>query len=315
MNSSSNQTHTLIVGFGSIGKRHKHILSNLGHDIAVVTKQDLAIEQRFVSCEQALNHYSPDYVVVANETYRHKAVLDTLHNLGYRGGLLVEKPLFDCVQPVPRYEFRFLNVAYQLRFHPHLAKLREELAGQKLINFVSYVGQYLPNWRPGTDYRSSYSAKKEQGGGVLADLSHELDYALWLLHGWSAVAARGGKYSDLHISSDDCFSLMIETPRCPVVCVHLSYLDRAPRRDITVNTTDTTYHVDLINGTFSKNGKVDHVNLDRNQTYQAMHQAVLGGVSKSPHEPYPCNLDEASDVISLMDAARQSATSYGWARK
>ena len=125
---------------------------------------------------------------------------------GYAGRVLVEKPLFGRSLSVPLNSFQSLSVAYNLRFHPLIQRLQDLLVGETVISVQAYVGQYLPDWRPDTDYRYSYSAKVAEGGGALRDLSHELDYLGWLFGAWSAVTAFGGHLSLLEIDSDDLFN-------------------------------------------------------------------------------------------------------------
>ena len=99
-----------------------------------------------------------------------------------------------------------------------------------------YAGQYLPHWRPNIDYRDSYSSKKSQGGGVLLDLSHEIDYLNWLLDGTEEVMAVGGKLSALEIDSDDLYQISLKTKKCDLVQVELNYIDKVLRRYIIINT-------------------------------------------------------------------------------
>jgi len=103
-----------------------------------------------------------------------------LNESGYSGKLLIEKPVFLEPCPIPQSGFEKVFVAYNLRFHPVIQKLHEFVKGKEVYSIQAYVGQYLPDWRPGTDYSKCYSASKAQGGGVLRDLSHELDYINWI---------------------------------------------------------------------------------------------------------------------------------------
>src|SRR5690606_29956228 len=100
-----------------------------------------------------------------------------------------EKPLSDSLESFARAGEVLLEnsakieVAYNLRFMPSAIRLKELLTEQIVgrIHSVSIeVGQYLPDWRPATDYRKNVSACKKLGGGVLLELSHELDYLTWL---------------------------------------------------------------------------------------------------------------------------------------
>lgn len=297
----------LVIGYGSIGKRHEAVLSGLGLSTAICSRRVIDHPRSYQSLELALNDFAPDYVVVANRTSEHLGTLHALKSLGYAGRILVEKPLFSELDDVPEGMENAIRVGYNLRFHPILLRLRDLLQGQDICTFQAYVGQYLPTWRPGTDYRDSYSARADQGGGALLDLSHDIDYTTWLLGGWSRVTATGGKTSALEISSDDAFSLLLDTPRCPVVHVHVNYLDRAARREIVVNTATHTYVADLVGNRILINGAADVHLVERNETYAALHLDAMGQGSG-----LCCTASQGMALMRLLDAARRASLEHVW---
>jgi predicted dehydrogenase len=297
----------LVVGYGSIGARHARLLAELGCDVAVVSAREVAFPQRYPSLARGWSEHQPDYVVLANATDRHHATMSELAALGHTGDVLVEKPIFDRVVPVPSHAFRQTRVAYNLRFHPVVMALREELVGQAILSVHAYVGQYLPSWRPDTDYRESYSAHADQGGGALLDLSHDLDYLGWVAGGWQRVAAIGGRMSTLEITSDDVFSLLYESERCRAIGVQLNYLDRLGRRRIIVNTADHTYEADLVRGLLYVDREERRFEVERDTSYKAMHAAMLAGAADQA-----CSLEEGLATLALCDAAREAALSGHW---
>jgi predicted dehydrogenase len=297
----------LVVGYGSIGARHARILGELGCHTAVVSQRDVPFPLVFKSIQHALDQHIPGYVVIANATDQHYTCLETIAGLGYRGKVLVEKPIFDALQPVPAHSFSQVGVAYNLRFHPIIQMLKSVLKGETVITVQAYVGQYLPDWRPGTDYRSSYSADSARGGGVLRDLSHELDYLGWLFGPCLRVAALGGHMSSLEINSDDTFSMLLSTARCPIVSVQLNYLDRNARRVIVVSTNNHTYEADLIRETFTVDREITTVPIDRDGTYRTMHDSVLRGAVEDV-----CSVDEGLATLRLIDAATLAARQLEW---
>jgi predicted dehydrogenase len=300
----------LIVGFGSIGERHARLLSELKCDVAVVSMREVSFSKRFNTLQQGLLVHQPTLVVVANATASHYSTLCELAQIGYFGDVLIEKPLFDFAKQLPSHNFRQLRVAYNLRFHPVVVSLHALLAEQSVISIQAYVGQYLPTWRPRIDYRLCYSAHADQGGGALLDLSHDLDYISWLVGRWRRVAAIGGHKSKLEITSDDVFSLLYESDRCPVIGVQLNYLDRIGRRRIIVNTVDHTYEADLFNNTLRSDGEEQHFPIERDTTYRAMHVAMLSG------EPAQTStVHEALYTLTLCDSARDAAVSGHWIQR
>lgn len=301
--------NVLVIGYGSIGQRHARILSELGHQVAAVSKRSIDLTPCYSELFYALSEWQPGYVVVANRTSEHLQTMESLAEHGFQGRVLIEKPLFDHSSAIPRHSFSLAAVAYNLRCHPLLTKLKSLLDDSvHIVSASIHAGSYLPEWRPNTDYRQSYSAKKDQGGGVLRDLSHELDYALWLFGPWQRLTASGGHLSSLEIDSDDAYTLLMETSRCPLVSIHMNYLDRLPRREIIVNTDRHTIQVDLINNTIKIDGVVrESATVARDDTYRAEHQAMLLGNTEML-----CTLNEAMETLATIDAAERASVSHTW---
>jgi predicted dehydrogenase len=185
--------------------------------------------------------------------------------------------------------------------------LADAIAGDTLVSIHAYCGQYLPHWRPGTDFRKSYSADADRGGGVLRDLSHELDYLMWLCGPWRRVAAIGGRLSDLDIASDDCWALLLELERCPAVSLQINYLDRSGRRQIVINSQTHTYCADLVLGTLTRDGETQTFAVDRDQSYRAQHMAVLGGEAGRL-----CTLSQGERIMALIEAIERAAHLKTW---
>lgn len=297
-------TRALVIGNGSIGRRHARLLAQAGCDVAVVTRRPGEGQRCHADIAEGLAAEQPDYVVIANETARHHEALAALTTYGYAGIVLIEKPLFDKPRAVPRHGFRHAAVAYNLRFHPVLMELARRLDGHRVLSVEAYVGQWLPDWRPGTDYRTSYSADPARGGGVLRDLSHELDTIAWLFGPWSRVAALGGKCSDLEIATDDLWTVLIEMESGAAVTLQLNYLDRPGRRRMLVITSQSTFVADLSAGTLTENGATAEFKVARDHTYEAEHGAMIAGGAGRP-----CSLEEGLDVLATVAAIERAAAS------
>jgi predicted dehydrogenase len=298
--------NVLVIGYGSIGARHARLLTERGCNTAIASARPVDFPTRFADLTRALDTHRPEYVVIANETHLHHDTLSKLRRLGYNGKTLVEKPVFHrylTVEPPVQTTF----VAYNLRFHPILQRLRALLRSEQALSVQVYAGQYLPDWRPATDYRSCYSASAERGGGVIRDLSHELDYVTWMFGCWERVSALGGQLSSLQVSSDDVFALLLVTRACPIVTVHLNYVDRAGRRSIIVNTNHHTFAADLVAGTLTIDRDVEVIATERDNTYRSLHEAALIG-----NETDLCSLAEGLETMRLIDAAEQAALHRKW---
>ena len=293
---------TLVIGYGSIGLRHANILTELCCQVSVVSEREIDFSPRYKSVQYAIESENPEYVVIANKTSDHYDTFSKLIKGGFRGIVLIEKPLFCNLREIPDNDFEEVFVAYNMRFHPLLQKLNDFLTTEKIISVQAYVGQYLPKWRPQQDYRLNYSAKKEEGGGVLRDLSHELDYLNWICSGWKSVTATGGHYSHLEINSDDVFAIMIKTQNCPIVTVQMNYLDRISHREVLVNTDKHTVKVDFIKGTFQVDSKIEKIKVERDDTYLAQHLSILNRSLENL-----CTLEQGIDVMEMIQAIENSA--------
>ena len=293
----------LVIGFGSIGQRHARVLAGLGLDVAVVSRRPVDHPRVYADVVQALTEWRPGYVVVASRTAEHAHDLDLLAGLGFDGVVMMEKPLFDHVHPLPTHRFARAYVGFNLRFHPVITAFRQRLAGLDPVALHVCCGSYLPDWRPQADYRKGYSAIKAEGGGVLRDLSHEIDYTLWFLGGWTSLTAAGGHLSGLEIDSDDAFALILRTPKVDLATITLDYLDTRPRRQILALTNSGSLKADVVAGTLEWCGEVvECFTVARDDTYVAMHHAVLEN-----DETTLCTLAEGAEVTTVIDAVEAAA--------
>jgi predicted dehydrogenase len=295
--------NAVVVGLGSIGQRHVRVLRELGHAVATVSRRSGGDH---VSIADALHETRPEYAVIATETSGHAEALGELTAAGFRGTVLVEKPIFSHVGPVPDYPFAHLSVGYNLRFHPVVTALAERLRGRQAITVSAYVGQDIRDWRPGRDHRNTASATIAAGGGVLRDLSHELDYLLWLFGPWRRVAALGGSSGARQLEVDDHINLLLEMQGSQAVQVHMDYLDRPGLRKIRVNLEDETIEADVAGGRLTVNGAVTEYSIERDQSYRDMHAAAVKG------SPPVCSLSEGLAVMDLIDASERALHSRTW---
>lgn len=289
----------LIIGYGSIGKRHCEVLETLVQidEICLVTSQDVAGKVCYKNLEEVSNLDKFDYFVIATPTFLHLENLKFIDERVSGKIILCEKPLFE-----KKYNFTPKNnkifVGYVLRFYPLLQKLKEFLKNEKILYLNANCGQHLPSWRSG-DYRKCYSASKEKGGGVLLDLSHELDYAMWLCGKFASIQSFQGKISNLEITSDDLCMVFGRTKMDAIANVSIDYLSHITHRSLRVECEGSTYELDFIAGTLTKQDSSKQVfnmpNLARNEMFLAMHKDVLG------EQKYICSFDEGLDVMDAID--------------
>jgi predicted dehydrogenase len=221
-----------VVGLGAAGRRHARILRELGHDVVAVRR--FPGEGEVASLDDA---GGIDAVVVATPTAAHREPLLWAVERGVHA--YVEKPLAEAStglsELLDRADERGIVVAtgYNLRFHPALetvaAAIRDGAIGRLLSQRLE-AGQYLPDWHPEEDYRASYAARRELGGGALLTLSHELDLALWIAGDVVDVHGTTASVSALEIDVDDVAEVVLRHARGAVSSVHLDLLDRSYNR-------------------------------------------------------------------------------------
>ena len=303
---SGNSVNVAVVGAGSIGSRHQRILKQLGHKVSVVSAN--SPDADFRSMSDALERESFDYVVIASQTSQHVIDLSALIKNRFNGRVLIEKPLFEKLHTLEDNNFSFAAVGYNLRFHPAIVWLKDTLPKLgKLSSANFYVGQYLPTWRPDSDYRKSSSARDISGGGVLRDLSHELDLVQYLFGDWQQLTAVGGKFSDLEIATDDTFSILMTSTKCNAISVQLNYVDRIKQRYITINGNNGTVSIDLISNTAKFSDLDVKFSVNADDTYVAQHLAVISNDSQNT-----CSLSEALKVVETIQAIEKSAEKLKW---
>ena len=239
----------LVVGAGSVGSRHIRNLLALGAQVSVYRyRQHSNARLRelgegirvFQSLEEALSS-DVKAVVVANRTDQHVAVALAAAERGLH--LFIEKPLSHSMEGVERLLMLVgernlvVEVGCMMRFHPNLLWIRNALR-DRLIGDVYFaravVGQYLPDWRPGQDYRLSYSARVDQGGGAVLDLVHEPDYLTWWFGDVEEVAALLGHVSKLEITSEDVAQILLLFRSGVMAEVHVDYVRPTYRRSVEV---------------------------------------------------------------------------------
>ncbi len=300
----------LIYGCGSIGLRHLQIVSALGADIYCISSQKQLPYLVFSDVHSVPMHVPYDCAIVATPTAVHCSHLLELSQLPINT-ILVEKPLLsslkECEKLWSNVNTQNIYVAYNLRFHPAIQKMRTILAHEKILALQLHVGQYLPSWRPQQNYVQSYSAQKALGGGALRDLSHELDLACLLAGKWKRVAALGGKLSSLSIDSEDCVTLVAEHENCPQVSIHVDYLQTPARREIVAVLENGSIYFDLIQNTLTWNTEREAFTVQRNTTYEAQMKDVLFNAAQNC-----CTFNEGIEVVSYIDAIERAITLKEW---
>jgi len=251
----------LIVGLGSIGQRHmrnlRAVLGDgaefLAYRVRGLTREitpDLSVRagsnveetygvRVFRDMDAALRE-RPDCAFVCNPSSLHLPAAMAAAQAGCH--LFVEKPLShslegiaDLIAEVDR-QGTVGYVACQLRFHPCLRRVRDLLEARavgRMLAVRAQAGEYLPAWHAYEDYRGTYAARRDLGGGVILTQIHEMDYLYWLFGMPRRIVAMGGHLSGLEIDVEDVASILMEfAPDGRTLPVHLQadYIQRPGNR-------------------------------------------------------------------------------------
>ena len=240
----------LMVGTGSIGRRHMASLRHLVPDVQFDVLREhgrsrettgLGEVEVVGSLDEGLAR-QPHIMVVANPSSMHLQPLLAAID----GGIpfYAEKPVVSTLDDLNLLQSRVARgglppnvVGCNLRFLPSLIAFKALVDKGRLGNLVRAdfeAGQWLPDWRPNQDYRLGYSAKHSQGGGVLLDLIHEVDAALWLLDDFEHVTGYAAHASALEIDTDDCAGILMARTGGPITSVRVDYVSRKPVRRYTL---------------------------------------------------------------------------------
>ena len=251
-----------MLGAGSAGSRHARLLAAAGAKV-IVTDPDGERARAVTDAADTLPYEGVlartgefEGVVLASPTSAHEEqALEVLAGAGRGTKVLVEKPLALTAAGARRVAEAAgdrVMVGYNLRLHHPVERLmgvvHDGMVG-RVLHARLWFGSYLPDWRPGVDYRATYSARAELGGGVLFDAIHELDLLVWLVGtDVRAIAGVVERVGDLEIDVDDLAVGTFRTADGAVAVVTLDYLSRAYRRGIEVVGTDGTARLDWARG-------------------------------------------------------------------
>lgn len=330
----------LIAGLGSIGQRHlrnlRELLGNgveiLAHrvrgDRHVITEQMTLspgedLEEKygirvFTRLDEALREH-PDAVLVCNPTSEHAATAIAALEAGCH--VLIEKPLshdYDQVEQIIELADRRRLVAavgFQLRCHPALQRARQLLESGAIgrpRSVRAEMGEYLPDSHPYEDYRTSYAARADLGGGVILCYSHEFDYLCWLFGAPTRVMTTGGRLGTLEIDVEDTALTLFECNVDGAVVVgqlHQSFLQRPASRTCEIIGDRGTIRLDFRASTIDVDGHdVAHESTtyacQRNQLFRDELQNFLAALAGRPAPLVTAR--EAATSLRMALASKQS---------
>jgi predicted dehydrogenase len=238
----------LVVGRGNIAHRHirflRETIPGLEVDVWLPHRSpcipDPAFDQTFFG-EAPDFGGSVDMAIIAGPASTHITCATYLAHA--RIPLFIEKPLalsLHGIEPLHKLisqENLAVLVGYNFRFYEpfgHIKKLLDSGLLGKVLNVRAEVGKYLPDWRPGMDYRLTATASMERSGGLFFELSHEFDYLYWMLGDIAEVSATAIKSGILELDFVDCAEILLKFKSGCIGSVHMDLIDRAGGRRLRI---------------------------------------------------------------------------------
>lgn len=321
----------LIAGLGSIGRRHLRLLREILPNADIRVLRQSSVEENIFGVNGCFNQigdavaFSPQLAIISNPAPFHLDTANALVNVGAH--LLVEKPISTSTKNVEQLirvcddKSLVLQVGYNLRFLDTLQKLRQEVQ-QAAIGEIYAIhhdtGQYLPDWRPGAEYQNSVSARADLGGGVLLELSHELDMLRWVFGDVSWMSGWVGRLGPLELDVEDSVLLNMGLEGGQVVQLSMDFLRRHPTRVCTVIGSEGSLKWDATEGKLTRftpdTGQWKEVmsdNAARDASYKAQLIALLTAIREGKPNLVAASGRDGLAVLALVEAARRSADQSG----
>lgn len=306
--------HILILGSGSVGKRHMKNFASLDCEISAMDPRkdrmeeagkEIDIKNKFLTSEEALKSGQKfDAAVVASPPKFH--IDQTIELLKNDLPVLLEKPLAKTLEEAERLsnyltsKFPPLVLGYTYRWWPSLAEMRSKILAHgigKPLHATFRMSAHLADWHPWERYQDFFMASKDLGGGALLDESHWLDLMIWFFGMPEKVFADIGKISDLEIDTDDNVDMLVSYKNGFRVSLHLDLYGRPHQKSITIVGEKGS----LVWGF--------ETDLDRNIMFMNLARDFLSVIDEKLKSL--CGIDDGLNVLKIIEAARKSSASCG----
>ena len=327
----------LLVGLGSIGQRHLQVVRTAMPQAKIMVLRHSAVSGNAARADFTTSSFSdvqefqPQFAVLANPASLHAEMARPLLAMGCH--LLIEKPLAtnptdgQAIYAAAQVNSCTVQVGYNLRYLPSLQFFRDQIHQGcigRVLSIHCEVGQNLEFWRAAVDYRQTVSARRALGGGVLLELSHELDYLAWIFGRIDWVGAWLGRQSDLEIDVEDSAHLVLGfqggDAAPPVASVSLDFIRHdTTRRCVAIGETGSLSW-DAVKGAveacFKGNAEwqvMRQSNPERDCSYTAQWHGFLAVAAHSngQQDPVAADIEQALHVLDVVEAARNSCDQHG----
>ena len=295
----------LIIGSGSIAKKHQKVLNNISNNIKLLIIPTRKINQYKQKDFNGLINFDPEYILVCSPSTYHYKHFQLIEKFFKRKTVLIEKPLFSNYRKLKNKFKNQYFIGYNLRFHPIIKFVKNYIKGKKIYFAKVYCSSYLPNWRKEKNYSNTVTSNKNLGGGVLLELSHELDYLLWIFKKIKILNVVNKKVSDLKINTDDILSLNGMAVGKTLINLTINFFSRIQNREIFIDGKNFSLHanilknsITLIEGKKKKNLKFKKFNMQK--TYTNENLSIINRNFRDI-----CTIKEGIDLLKLISKIKK----------
>lgn len=302
----------IFFGLGSIGQRHaKILLKDYKHNLYAFRSgintipNKLGIQQ--LNSWNEVSDLKPDVAFITNPTALHIETATKCAEIGCK--LFIEKPIgkdvngLDGLINIVKKKNLVTYVAYNLHLHPVIKIIKEYLDREKPLYARVVCTSFLPSWRPNTDYLKSYSANVSMGGGVILDLSHELDYVNYLFGGIKKITGNFAKLGNVTVDAEDYADMLVVSGNISLN-IHLDFLSQLKQRYIQIDFNRLTVLGDLINSEIKEyEGEIMKTSLKlKYKPGQEYEEQIKYFFDNIDNPKMMNNLEEASDLFRKIIA-------------
>ena len=302
----------LVIGYGSIGKKHFKILKSLNkfRSIKIHSSHKRHLRNNLKSIDDIVS-YDPDYVVIANDTSKHLNYLIELDKSMSGKKFYVEKPI--GLLPTNHIPKNNVVIGYNLRFHPIIKYLKSKIFKNiSKLDCNSFIEikctSFLPNWRKNNKYKNIQSASKSRSGGLLYELSHELDYATYLFGNLTNKKSIFRNISNRYITTENFYFGVFKTKFFNNLNVTLSINDKFSERYIKFINEEISFKADFLTNTINfykqRKFKRDFI-LEQDYLYKKPHIEFIDDNFNNF-----CKYDEGLKLIKLINNIYSKAETY-----
>lgn len=317
-----NKKKIIFFGLGSIGRRHLEIIKeNYEYDIyayRTTSSDSIADVKNLYNLNDAFN-INPDIAFITNPSSLHIETALLCLKAGIKN-LFIEKPLSNNLEDLDRLvnlaekKDAIIYIGYLMRHNPVLKRLKDLITDklEEIFYVETICKSYLPDWRPGKDYRKVYSASKEMGGGVILDISHEFDYNQYLFGPIKSIKGHYGKISNLEINSEDYCEVTLYFNRYIIGRIHLDYFSYFPERHVKIICPNTEIKADLIKNEikifYRTEKRCEKFDFNLNDVYHSQMNYFLEGIENQSKKIN--NLEEVKELTEKLIEFKENNSTF-----